>query len=104
MSKGLFALLLAGAFMVPHINPALGNDATVGLRVQEPPSQARSWGTLPATPVPHVDRTPWLASDWLLKGPKVDSLVGPRIDTLGPFLVAPSIPARQFSANGGTTE
>jgi hypothetical protein len=104
MSKGLFALLLAGTFMVPSIAPAFGNDATVGLRVQEPPSQAQSWGTLPLAPVPYLETTPWLTSDFLLKGPKVDILLGSKVETLGPFLVAPSIPPRQFSFNGGMTE
>jgi hypothetical protein len=31
MTKGMFALLLAGALMVPHVTPALGTDSTVGL-------------------------------------------------------------------------
>jgi hypothetical protein len=26
MTKGMFALLLAGALMVPHVTPALGTD------------------------------------------------------------------------------
>jgi len=30
MTKGMFALLLAGALTVPHV-PALGNDSTQGL-------------------------------------------------------------------------
>ena len=31
MTKGLFALLLAGALVVPHVTPALGTDSTLGL-------------------------------------------------------------------------
>ena len=31
MTKGLFALLLAGSLMVPLITPALGGESTVGL-------------------------------------------------------------------------
>jgi hypothetical protein len=31
MTKGLFALLLAGALMVPHVTPALGTESTVGI-------------------------------------------------------------------------
>jgi hypothetical protein len=30
MTKGMFALLLAGALVVPHVTPALGTDSTVG--------------------------------------------------------------------------
>jgi hypothetical protein len=104
MRKGLFALLLAGTFMVPHIDSASGGDGTVGLRVQEESSPTQSWGALPLAPVPHLDTMPWLTSDFLLKGPKVDVLLGSRVETVGPFLVAPSTPPRQFSFNGGITE
>jgi hypothetical protein len=31
MTEGLFALLLAGALMVPHVTPALGTESTVGI-------------------------------------------------------------------------
>jgi hypothetical protein len=31
MTKGLFALLLAGALMVPHMTPAFGTESTVGI-------------------------------------------------------------------------
>jgi hypothetical protein len=102
MSKELFALLLAGIFMVPHVTPALGNDATVGLRVQEPQSTAQSGRMLPLAPVPHLEPTPWLTSDRLLKGPRLDILVGPKIETLGPFLVSPSFPPGQLSFSGAT--
>jgi hypothetical protein len=99
MIKGLFALFLAGTLMVPHITPALGNGGTVGLGAggQHQP-QAESWATLPLPPVPHLEATPRLTSEFLLKGPKVDILLGPRVETLGPFLLGPSIPPRQFSS------
>lgn len=103
MSKGLFALMLAGTFMVPHITPALGNDATVGLRVQEPPSQVQYWGALPLAAVPHLETTPWLTSDFLLRGPRI-GILGPRLETVGPFLVAPSIPTAHFSFTEAVTE
>jgi hypothetical protein len=99
MTKGLFALLVAGTLTVPHIASALGNDATVGLGGQGANrAQAESWAALSLPPVPHLETMPWLTSGSLLRGPKIDTLLGPRIDTLGPFLVAPSIPPRHFSA------
>ena len=99
MTKGLFALLVAGSLTVPHMTPALGNDATVGLGGQEASRpQVESWAALPLPPVPHLETMPWLTSGSLLRGPKIDTLLGPRIDTLGPFLVAPSIAPRHFSA------
>ena len=39
MTKGMFALLLAGALMVPHVTPALGTDSTLGLGHVRPRKQ-----------------------------------------------------------------
>ena len=99
MTKGLFALLLAGTLTVPHIAPALGNDETIGLGARggyRP--QAESWTELSLPPVPHLKTMPWLTSGSLLKGPRIDTLLGPQIETVGPFLVAPLIPPKQFSS------
>jgi len=99
MTKTLFALLVAGTLMVPHVTPAMGNEGTVmpgsagsGLPSGEWPGEMR----LP--PVPHLENMPWLMSGSSLKGPKVDMLFGPKLDTLGPFLVEPTIPATRFSS------
>ena len=47
MTKGMFALLLAGALMVPHVTPALG---TLGLGAC--PGPARKWPGLTASAHP----------------------------------------------------
>jgi hypothetical protein len=97
MSKGLFALLVSGSLTVPHITPAIGNDATVGLGGQGA-NRTQSWAALSLPPVPHLETMPWLTSGSFLRGPKIDTLLGPKIETLGPFLVAPSVPPRHFSS------
>lgn len=98
MTKGLIRLLIAGSLTVPHMTPAIGNDATVGLGSQGAyPSQVETWAALPLPPVPHLETMPWLTSGSFLRGPKIDMLLGPNIETLGPFLVAPAIPPRQFN-------
>jgi hypothetical protein len=44
MTKGLFALLMAGSLMVPLITPALGSESTVGLGGARQPVRPRaSW-------------------------------------------------------------
>jgi hypothetical protein len=99
MIKGLFALLMAGSLMVPLITPALGSESTVGLggARQAPPRAA--WDGLPLPPVPHLDMMRWLNSGPALKGPKIDLLLGPELETLGPFLVNPGpISPTQFSS------
>ena len=58
MTKGMFALLLAGALMVPHVTPALGTDSTAGLG-QAPAPQANG-GDLQLPPIPHLDTLRWL--------------------------------------------
>jgi hypothetical protein len=50
---------------------------------------------LPA--LPHIETLPWLTRGSTSKGSKVDLLWGPKVDTLGPFLVRPEIPASKFS-------
>ena len=70
MTKGLFALVLAGALMVPHVTPALGTDSTAGLG-QAPAPQANG-GDLQLAPIPHLDALRWLNTG--ARGPKVDTL------------------------------
>jgi hypothetical protein len=99
MIKGLFALLMAGSLMVPLITPAMGSEGTVGLGgVREPASPRASWEGLPLPPVPHLDTMPWLNSGSAIKGPKVDILLGPKLESLGPFLAQPAISGSQFSS------
>jgi hypothetical protein len=97
MTKRMFALLVAGTLTFPHITPALGNDATVALGGKGA-NWTQIWAALSLPPVPHLETMPWLTSDSFLRGPKIDLLLGPKIETLGPFLVAPSIPPRHFSS------
>jgi hypothetical protein len=101
MTKRLFALLLAGTLLVPLISPALGSESTVGLGTpRHDPLQGSSWGAFTLPPVPYLDTMPWLKSGSALKGPKIDILLGPKLKTLGPLLVQPTIPAAQSSSSG----
>jgi hypothetical protein len=97
MTKGMFALLLAGALVVPHVTPALGTDSTLGLGQAQSP-QANG-GDLQLPPIPYLDTLRW--SDTGVRGPKVDTLMGPKLDTLGPFLLEPE-PAGSFRRQAGT--
>ena len=95
MTKGLFALVLAGALMV--ITPALGTDSTAGLG-QAPAPQANG-GHLQLAPIPHLDALRWLNTG--ARGPKVDTLLDPKLDTLGPFLLEPEFRLRLFAGRPG---
>ena len=58
MTKGMFALLLAGALMVPHVTPALGTDSTLGLgQAQSPQAMV---GTCSFRPSRYLDTLRWL--------------------------------------------
>ena len=98
MTKGMFALLLAGALMVPHVTPALGTDSTLGLG--HAPAPQANGGDLQLPPIPYLDTLRWL--DTGARGPKVDTLMGPKLDTLGPFLLEPEIPSASFRKQAGT--
>ena len=98
MSTRLFAFLLAGALMVPHVIPALGTDSTLGLGQAQSP-QANG-GDLQLPPIPYLDTLRWL--DTGVHGLKVDTLIRPKLDTLGPFLLEPEIPSGSFRRRAGT--
>jgi len=94
MTKGMFALLLAGALTVPHVTPALGTNSTLGLG--HPPAP-QAGGDLQLPPISHLDTLRWL--DKGARGPKVDTLMAPKLDTLGPFLLRPKF-HRRLSREG----
>ena len=85
-------------------NPALAHDTvvtTAGFRrtgVQRPPPQAG--GDLQLPPIPNLDTLRWL--DKGVPGPKIDTLMGPKLDTLGPFLLEPEIPSGSFRRQAAT--
>ena len=100
MIKGLFAVLMAGTLMIPHITPALGNQSTVGVgATRHAPSPLSGWEALSLSPVPYLDTMQWLNSGTVSRGPEIDLLWGPKLDTLGPFLVQPQIPFSRFSSS-----
>ena len=100
MIKGLFAVLMAGTLMIPHITPALGNESTVGVgATRHAPSPLSSWEALSLSPVPYLDTMQWLNSGTVSRGPEIDLLWGPKLDTLRPFLVQPQIPFSRFSSS-----
>jgi hypothetical protein len=102
MNKELFALLMAGTLLIPLITPALGDDATTGFgsgRPGAPPVAAHQ--TLPLPALPHLEGVPWLKSGSSVKGLKVDTLFGPKLDTLGPFLLQPAMPGTHVSVRAG---
>jgi len=91
MTKGMFALLLAGALMVPHVTPALGTDSTFGIRPH--PAPQVNGGALQLPPIPYLDTLRC----------KVDTLMGPKLDRPDPFLVEPEIlSGALFSQHAGT--
>ena len=97
MTKGMFSLLLAGALTVPHVTPALGTDSTLGLGQAQSP---QAGGALQLPPIPYLDTLRWL--DTGSRGPKVDTLMGPKLDTLGPLLLELEIRSASFRRQAGT--
>jgi hypothetical protein len=95
MTKELFALLMAGTLLIPLITSAQGDDVTIGFGSGAAPMAAEQ--TLPLPSVPHLEGVPWLNSRSSVKGLKVDTLFGRKLDTLGPFLLQPVIPGPHIS-------
>jgi hypothetical protein len=100
MTKTLFALMLAGTFIVPYIAPAVGNEsANEPAGIYRASSAQKETLSLPA--IPHLDTMPWLTRGSLTARPKVDMLWPA---TLGPFLLEPNIPPTKFSSTRPSTE
>jgi hypothetical protein len=78
MTKTLFALMLAGTLMVPHITPAVGNESTTATgEVQRASSVQQSWESIRLPAIPHLESMPWLTRGSLTSGPK-DGVIGLR--------------------------
>jgi hypothetical protein len=91
----LFALLMAGALMAPHITPALGNESiTKFADTQE--SRSVDWAALLSA---EFTKVPWLKFDFDVRAPRSNLPIGPKLDTLGPFLLQPASPGTQFSSS-----
>jgi hypothetical protein len=102
MTKTLFALMLAGTFMVPHITPAIGNEsATETAGIYGASSAQKRWDRLSLPAIPHLDTMPWLARGSLTAGPKVDMLWPAPV---GPFLLESNIQPSKFSSTHRSTE
>ena len=72
----------------PACNPSPGKRWHRG-HTARPDSQANG-GALQLPPIPYLDTLRWLNTGG--RGSKVDTLIGPKLDTLGPFLVEPGNP------------
>ena len=100
MKKAVIALLAAG-MLTALLGIGKAGDGTVGLGSRPISSSQENWTSLPLPPVPHIDTMPWLRSGSLLRGPKVDILIGPAPGALGPFLLQPRRPPLQTFSDAG---
>jgi hypothetical protein len=101
MTKTLFALMLAGTFMVPHITPAIGNESKAEIAgIKGASSAQQAWDALSLPAIPHLDTMPWLTRGSLTAGPKIDMLWPP---TPVPSLLELNISETKFSASRPAT-
>jgi hypothetical protein len=101
MTKTLFALMLAGTLMVPHITPAVGNErATEIVGLKRASSAQKSWDSVGLPAIPHLDTMPWLTRGPLTVGPKIDMLWPA---TPGPSLLELTIPSTKISSTHPAT-
>jgi hypothetical protein len=102
--KNLFALVLAGSLMVPHITPAFGNDSTVGMSGARTSFSAQpNWDGVKLPAIPHLETLPWLERGSSAPRTRVDLLWQPRVNTPGPFWLQPTIPTATFSLSQAST-
>ena len=101
MVRVLLAAVLAGLFAAP---PAAtwANDLTIGLGSSRDAASAQETAALRLPPVPYIETMPWLSSGVVLRGPKVDLLIGPTPEMLGAVVVGPPLPPLQSFSQGTT--
>ena len=93
MSKTLITFLLGSALGMLPFSSAAGNESALG---KTSPNAGSI--TLPLPAVPHLDTIDWLnsRSDFSRR----PNVLGPKLDTLSPFLIDPKTTPRQFSSGG----
>ena len=95
MNKELFAVLMAGTLMVPHVSPALGDESTGSVLRAE--WQSKNFAAyLPELPA----AAPWLYLDARTKLPKADFPLGRPTNSIGVFALQPRRDI-QLSSNAG---
>ena len=97
MTNVLYALLMAGTLLIPHITPALGNESVVRVGGSRTDNGTTDWGTLLL--VGELQRVPWLRFDRNWRWQTSALPIGPKLDTLEPFLPPPTSPSARFSAD-----
>lgn len=85
--------LAAGALMLALASPAISAETT-GRSVASDPIEA--WDTGRASGDVPFPQLPWMTTT---EPATAEGLLGPQIETLGPFLLEPALSTR-FSANG----
>jgi hypothetical protein len=84
--KGVFSLLASAGFLCLLTTTGLANDDLSrgeGARQKEP--LLSTWDKPAFSPAPYIDLVPWLDSR-PGKGPQVDFLLSPEVESLGPLL------------------
>jgi hypothetical protein len=89
--------LFTAALVLTIASPVMGAETT-GRGVASEPGEA--WDTGRASGDIPFPEFRWMSgdNDQIVKA---DGLLGPKLDTLGPFLLQPNTPATRFSARGG---
>ena len=95
MTNAMFAVLMAGALIGPQITPALGNESITKIGDTRE-SRSMDWAALLAA---EFNKVPWLKFDIGARMPRSDLPIGPKLDTLEPFLLQPASPGTQFSSS-----
>ena len=78
---------LAAALLMPTTVRLHGNE--LASDTPGPLLGRTAWETLPLPPIPHLETMPWLTQQRGHKSFKIDTLLGPRFELLGPAMAQP---------------
>ena len=97
MTNVLFALLMAGTLLIPHITPALGHESVVRVGGSRTDNGTTDWGRLLL--VGELQRVPWLGFDRSSRWQTSALPIGPKLNSLEPFVLQPTSPSTRFSSD-----
>ena len=83
VKAGLIAAL-AAVLLMPTTVKVTGDELTPRLEHIPPMPKQASWNSLQLPPIPHLATMPWLERELSAKRMKIDTLLAPKFELLGP--------------------
>jgi len=82
---------LAAVLLMPTTVKVAGDELAPPLAHISPMLKRASWDSLPLSPIPHLATMPWLERELSAKRMKIDTLLAPKFELLGPAVAKDTV-------------